>query len=187
MSGINIKKSISSEDFTQLLDILKVRFQENKNRHPKLEWETVLQRINIKNALPLYNMEMTGGEPDVIGQTEEGKIIFCDCAAESPKQRRSLCYDREALEKRKQNAPLSDINTLAEKIGISILNEEDYFKLQQIGEFDRKTSSWLLTPLELRNRGGAIFGDCRYGRVFIYHNGADSYYSSRGFRGKVEI
>lgn len=184
---MGIKKKISNEDLDQLIEILKDRFQKNKDRHPDIEWEIIPQRLNLDNATPLYNMEVTGGEPDAIELTKEGKIIFCDCSAESPKERRSFCYDKEALKKRKQNPPLSDACSFAKKIGITILNEDEYMRLQKVGEFDNKTSSWLYTPKELRERGGAIFGDRRYGRVFVYHNGAESYYSSRGFRGKVEI
>ena len=169
-------------------ETLKKRFAENMNRHPNLEWEYVEKRLKEnKNALKrLQYMEESGGEPDVIGIMEDtGKILFCDCAKESPSARRSLCYDEEALQKRKKNPPTGSADKQAKGMGIELLTEELYYRLQQLGEFDLKTSSWIHTPEPIRQKGGALFCERRYGRVFTFHNGADSYYSSRGYRGYI--
>ena len=176
-------------DKENLLAILKERFERNMHRHADLEWEVVLQKISDDATVLgiLGKMEGTGGEPDVIGMNDSEKLVFCDCSAESPSGRRSLCYDQEALEKRKANKPSGTAQGLAKGIGIQLLTEDMYFRLQSLGDFDLKTSSWLATPDAIREKGGAIFGDKRFGRTFIYHNGADSYYAARGFRGFVEV
>ena len=171
----------------ELLKILKNGFESNLNRHPNIKWEDVLSKL-LDNSIKLealYNMEETGGEPDVVLE-ENGSYIFYDCAKESPK-RRSLCYDREALESRKKFPPQNNVIDVAKEMGIYILNEDEYRYLQTLGDFDLKTSSWLKTPNEVRTLGGALFGDKRYERTFIYHNGADSYYESRGFRGSLKV
>jgi hypothetical protein len=160
------------------------------SRHPGLEWADVQARLeaNPEKLWSLNEMERTGGEPDVVGQDEEtGEVVFYDCAAESPKARRSLCYDREALESRKAHKPKDSALDMAAAMGVELLSEAEYFQLQKLGEFDLKTSSWLKTPADVRELGGAIFGDRRFDRVFIYHNGADSYYSARGFRGALRV
>ncbi len=174
----------------ELIDILKLRFEKNINRHKGMDWAQVQIRLekNTEKLWTLMEMERTGGEPDVVGYdqaTEE--YIFYDCSAESPAGRRSLCYDRQALDARKANKPANNMMEMAVEIGIQVLTEEQYIRLQQVGNFDTKTSSWLKTPTETRNLGGAIFGDRRFGRVFVYHNGADSYYAARGFRGWVSV
>lgn len=174
----------------ELLNTLQVRFEKNMHRHEGLSWEDVRARLEAddKSLWSLSEMERTGGEPDVIGYDETtGQFIFCDCSRESPMGRRSLCYDREALESRKKHKPENSAMDLATEMGIELLTEEEYFRLQQVGPFDTKTSSWLKTPPELRKLGGALFGDYRYGRVFIYHNGAESYYAARGFRGLLKV
>lgn len=181
---------ISDKQRRTLLEILKQRFEENEQRHEKMGWDNVRLKLdeNPEKLLVLLKMEETGGEPDVIGyEAETGMFLFCDCSKESPKGRRSLCYDRAALESRKKNKPESSAVDRAHEIGIELLTEEQYRLLQTLGEFDLKTSSWLETPQEIRERGGAIFGDCRYGQVFVYHNGADSYYAARGFRGILKV
>ncbi|MFK8794695.1 DUF4256 domain-containing protein [Planococcus plakortidis] len=181
---------LSDEQRRTLLEILKQRFEENEQRHEKMGWDNVLLKLdeNPEKLFVLHKMEETGGEPDVIGyEAETGMFLFCDCSKESPAGRRSLCYDRAALESRKKNKPESSAVDRAAEIGIELLTEEQYRLLQTLGEFDLKTSSWLETPQEIRERGGAIFGDCRYGQVFIYHNGADSYYAARGFRGILKV
>ncbi|MGM8225464.1 DUF4256 domain-containing protein [Cellvibrio sp. ARAG 10.3] len=173
-----------------LLAILKARFEENMNRHKGLAWDKVQVRLeaNPKKLDSLYEMEQTGGEPDVVSYDKKtGEYIFYDCAAETPKGRRSVCYDREALDSRKEHKPANNAIDMATAMGIEILTEEQYRELQQLGTFDTKTSSWLKVPPEIRKLGGAIFGDSRYGRVFVYHNGAQSYYSSRGFRGLLRV
>ena len=173
-----------------LLAILKARFEENMNRHKGLSWDKVQARLqaNTKKLDSLHEMEQTGGEPDVVGYDKKtGEYIFYDCSAETPKGRRSVCYDREALESRKEHKPANNAIDMAAAMGIDLLTEEQYRELQQLGTFDIKTSSWLKVPPEIRKLGGAIFGDSRYGRVFVYHNGAQSYYSSRGFRGLLRV
>ena len=173
-----------------LLDILKTRFEKNMNRHKGLAWDKVQAKLeaNTKKLDALHEMEQTGGEPDVVGYDKKtGEYIFYDCSAETPKGRRSVCYDREALESRKEHKPANNAIDMAAAMGIDLLTEEQYRELQQLGTFDTKTSSLLKVPPEIRKLGGAIFGDSRYGRVFVYHNGAQSYYSSRGFRGLLRV
>ena len=187
MSKTKEKLSVERED---LLGVLKTRFEKNMERHEGLKWADVQSRLEGSGdkLWSLSEMERTGGEPDVVGfDKKTSEFIFYDCSAESPKGRRSLCYDREALEKRKENKPVNSVIDVAAEIGIEILTEEQYWELQQLGEFDAKTSSWLKTPSEVRRLGGAIYGDYRYGRVFIGHNGADSYYAARGFRGSLRV
>jgi hypothetical protein len=174
----------------QLLTILGARFAENIDRHRGLEWEAVRARLEsrIKALWSLNEMELTGGEPDVVDfDAATGEFIFFDCSPETPKGRRSLCYDRAALDARKEYKPENSAVDAAAEMGIALLDENQYAQLQLLGEFDKKTSSWLKTPPEVRSLGGAIFGDRRFGRVFIYHNGADSYYASRGFRGSLRV
>lgn len=173
-----------------LLATLKSRFEKHTARHTGVTWSLVEARLEAHpNALQtLRSMEETGGEPDVIGYNKKtGVVTFCDCAAESPKDRRSLCYDRKALDARKENKPRGNVVEMASSIGIELLDEEHYRALQQLGEFDLKTSSWIRTPASIRALGGALFCDRRYGEVFVYHNGAESYYQSRGFRGRVDV
>lgn len=184
------RKSLSGEQEQELINTLKTRFEKNGNRHPAIIWADVQKRLEAKpgSLWSLYEMEKTGGEPDVTGQdSETGQYIFIDCAAESPAGRRSTCYDREAHESRKENKPLQNALDMASEMGIELLSEEEYFALQALGNFDLKTSSWLKTPEAVRDLGGAIFGDKRYGRTFIYHNGAQSYYAARGFRGVLKV
>ncbi len=181
---------LSEEAQTELLNILKKRFEKNMSRHQGLEWAKIQAKLEANDAKlwSLDEMERTAGEPDVIGydaQTDE--FIFVDCSAESPKGRRSLCYDLEAWESRKEHKPTNNVLDVAAEMGIELLNEEHYRMLQSLGKFDTKTSSWLATPAEIRKLGGAIFGDFRYGQVFIYHNGAESYYAARGFRGALRV
>lgn len=178
-------KELSKEVQNELLSTLERRFTEHMERHPKLNWSDIQTRLlkQPSSMWTLYEMERTGGEPDVVGNTH----MFMDCSAESPKGRRSTCYDREALEARKKNKPETDAMSMAAEMGIELLTEEDYRTLQTVGEFDLKSSSWVKTPDKIRKLGGAIFCDRRYDTVFTYHNGADSYYSARGFRGKLEI
>jgi hypothetical protein len=174
----------------ELFEILRNRFEKNLHRHPGLEWEQIQAKLETSPAKrwSLNEMEETGGEPDVIGWDEKtSEWIFCDCSPESPKGRRSLCYDQEALESRKQHKPRNSAVGLASEMGLELLTEEQYRELQQLGNFDTKTSSWVKTPADVRSHGGAIFGDRRFGRVFIYHNGADSYYGARGFRGLLRV
>ena len=176
----------------ELLNILKNRFEANMNRHEGLEWVKVEERLksNTEKLQSLYEMERTGGEPDVIGVDEKtGEYIFCDCSAETPIGRRNVCYDHEAEETRKKKGvyPEGNAMDMAAAMGIELLTEEQYRELQKLGEFDTKTSSWLKTPSDIRKLGGAIFGDCRYGHVFIYHNSAPSFYSARGFRGLLRV
>jgi uncharacterized protein DUF4256 len=181
---------LSSEQREELLAALKVRFEKNMNRHEGLEWAKVQARLEAgaERLWSLHEMERTGGEPDVVGQDEEtGEYIFYDCSAESPKGRRSLCYDREALDARKENKPANSVMDMAAAMGIELLAEEQYRELQKLGTFDAKTSSWVKTPPDIRKLGGAIFCDFRYGHVFVYHNGADSYYAARGFRGSLRV
>ncbi|QRR00666.1 DUF4256 domain-containing protein [Dyadobacter sandarakinus] len=173
-----------------LLNTLKARFEKNKNRHQALSWDAVQAKLEAdpEKLWSLDEMEETGGEPDVVGYDKAtDEYIFFDCAAESPKDRRSFCYDHEALEARKANKPADSAVNRAAEMGIELLTEEQYQQLQQLGSFDTKTSSWLKTPADTRKLGGAIFGDRRFNRVFIYHNGADSYYAARGFRGVLRV
>lgn len=176
--------------YENLLDILKTRFEKNMKRHKGIEWQAVRARLeaNPKKLWSLNEMERTGGEPDVIGYDKlSGEYMFCDCAPESPKGRRSLCYDREGLDSRKEFKPVNSALDMAVDMGIEMLDEQEYKDLQKLGPFDGKTSSWIKTPDEVRKLGGAIFGDFRFGRVFIYHNGAQSYYGSRAFRGILKV
>ncbi len=180
----------SSETFQALLNALQARFEKNMHRHNGLAWADVQARLDAhpEKLWSLQEMERTGGEPDVIGQDKNtSEIIFADCSAESPAGRRNICYDRAALDARKDFKPKDTAQDMAAALGIEILTEEQYRNLQELGNFDTKTSSWLQTPPEVRKLGGAIFGDRRYGRVFIYHNGADSYYGARGFRGSLRV
>ncbi len=184
------KKNLTAEQTKSLLATLQARFEKHKNRHKGIDWADVQKKLEKQSAKlwSLSEMERTGGEPDVIGfDKKAGEYIFYDCSAESPKERRSLCYDRAALNARKENKPKSDALTMAEEIGIDILSEEEYRNLQELGEFDQKTSSWILTPTKIRKLGGAVFCDRRYNTVFYYHNGADSYYAARGFRGSLRV
>src|SRR6187431_677615 len=186
MSKMNSnKKKLSSEQREELLKTLKARFEKNMNRHKGFEWAKVQAKLeaNTEKLYSLNEMEITGGEPDVVGHDKKtGEYIFYDCSAESPKERRSLCYDHEALEKRKEHKPADSAINMASDMGIDLLTEEQYRALQELGNFDTKTSSWVKTPPELRELGGALFCDRRYGKVFVYHNGAQSYYAARGFR-----
>lgn len=186
----NEKVELSSEQREELLRALKARFEKNMNRHEGFEWAIVQAKLeaNTEKLWSLHEMERTGGEPDVVGYDEEmGEYIFYDCSAESPKGRRSVCYDNEALESRKQHKPENSAINMAIDMGIELLTEEQYLELQKLGNFDTKTSSWVKTPSEIRKLGGAIFADYRYGNVFVYHNGADSYYGARGFRGSLRV
>ncbi|PWB22790.1 DUF4256 domain-containing protein [Flavobacterium sp. HTF] len=183
-------KKLSSDQQDELLKILQIRFEKNMQRHKGLDWNKIQNKLeaNPEKLWSLEEMESTEGEPDVIGfDTKTNEYLFVDCAAESPKGRRSFCYDHEALEKRKENKPQNSAINIAEEMGIEILNEEQYRELQQLGKFDTKTSSWIKTPSEIRKLGGAVFCDFRYNTVFLYHNGADSYYAARGFRGLLRI
>jgi uncharacterized protein DUF4256 len=184
------KKELSPEQREELLGALKARFEKNMNRHKDLEWPKVQEKLeaNPEKLWSLNEMERTGGEPDVVGHDNKtGEYIFCDCAAESPKGRRSVCYDREALEARKEHKPKNNAVDMAASMGIELLMEEQYRELQELGNFDTKTSSWVKTPSDIRKLGGAIFCDRRYDHVFVYHNGAESYYAARGFRGSLRI
>ena len=174
----------------ELLNILKARFENNMNRHKGHDWVKVLAKLetNTEKLRSLSEMEITGGEPDVVDYDEPtGEYIFYDCSAESPKGRRSLCYDHEALESRKENRPENNVIDVAAAMGIELLTEEEYRNLQELGKFDTKTSSWIKTPIEIRKLGGALFCDRRYDHVFVYHNGAVSYYGARGFRGLLRV
>lgn len=186
----NVIKELSAEQRDELMQIVKARFDKNMHRHEGIEWNDVQVRLdaNPEKLWSLYEMERTEGEPDVIGYDQAaGEYIFCDCSKESPKGRRSVCYDREALEARKKNKPENSAIDMANAMGIEMLTEEQYRELQKLETFDTKTSSWVLTPSDIRKLGGALFCDYRYGHVFVYHNGADSYYSARGFRGLLKI
>ena len=183
-------EELSSEQREELLSTLKGRFEKNMKRHEGLEWGNVQAKLeaNPGKLWSLYEMERTGGEPDVVGQDKTtGKYIFYDCSAESPKGRRSVCYDREALESRKEHKPENNAMDMAAAMGIELLTEEQYRELQQLGSFDAKTSSWIKTPAAIRKLGGALFADFRYGHVFVYHNGAQSYYAARAFRGSLKV
>jgi hypothetical protein len=187
----NEKAALTQELLEELRKTLKARFEKNMNRHQGIEWADVQAKLTESSPdqlRSLHEMERTGGEPDVVGyDAATGEYIFYDCAAESPKGRRSICYDHEALEARKQHKPENSAINMAMEMGIEILTVEQYMDLQNLGNFDTKTSSWVKTPAEIRKLGGAIFGDYRYGKVFVYHNGADSYYGARGFRGSLRI
>ena len=185
-----MKKNLPSEQRVELLGELKTRFEKNMNRHKDLEWAKVQARLeaNAAKLWSLSEMERTGGEPDVVGLDKKtGDYIFYDCSAESPKERRSLCYDREAWESRKEHKPKNDAVSMAAAMGVDLLTEEQYRELQELGEFDLKTSSWVKTPVDTRKLGGAIFCDRRFGRVFTYHNGAESYYAARAFRSSLRV
>ena len=184
------KTSLSKEQSQELLATLKARFEKNMDRHKGLAWAEVQARLeaNAEKLRSLKEMETTGGEPDVIGHNRKtGEFIFYDCSAESPKGRRSLCYDREALENRKENKPEGNAIDSAAAMGVELLTEDEYRELQKLGRFDTKTSSWVKTPSAIRKLGGAIFCDRRYDTVFLYHNGAESYYAARGFRGSLRV
>ena len=184
------KKELSPKQREELLRALKARFEKNMNRHKGLEWAQVQAKLEgiAEKLWSLNEMERTGGEPDVVGQDKKtGEYIFYDCSAESPKGRRSLCYDREALESRKEHKPEDSAIDMAAAMGIELLTEEQYRELQKLGNFDSKTSSWVKTPSDIRNLGGALFCDRRYDTVFVYHNGAESYYAARGFRGSLRV
>ena len=181
---------LTPEQSEELLSKLKTRFDKNMNRHKDVEWTKVQMKLEAspQKLWSLYKMEETGGEPDVVGYDSATKeYVFYDCSAESPKGRRSFCYDEKALEARKEHKPKNSAVGMAAEIGIELLNEEQYRELQQIGNFDTKTSSWLKTPNNIRKLGGAIFGDFRFNTVFVYHNGVQSYYSGRGFRGLLRV
>jgi hypothetical protein len=183
-------EGLSAKARDELLATLKARFEKNASRHKGVAWADVQARLEANPAKlwSLHEMERTGGEPDVVGNDRKtGEVIFYDCAAESPQGRRSLCYDREALDARKEHKPKDSALDMAAAMGIEILTEEQYRELQTLGEFDRKTSSWVKTPADIRKRGGAIFCDRRYDHVFTYHNGAESYYAARGFRGSLKV
>lgn len=184
------KKELSPEQLQELLNSIQARFEKNMPRHPSLEWTKVQAKLesNPEKLWSLNEMERTGGEPDVVRFDEKtGEYIFMDCSAESPSGRRSLCYDREALESRKEHKPENNAVDMAAAMRIELLTEEDYRTLQKLGEFDTKTSSWIKTPPEIRKLGGALFCDRRYDTVFVYHNGAQSYYAARGFRGLLRV
>ena len=186
----NPNRTLSPEQRAELLSTLKTRFEQNMHRHTGLDWKDVEARLEAspEKLWSLHEMELTGGEPDVVGfDSRTGEYIFCDCSAESPKGRRSVCYDRAALESRKKHRPETSAMDMAEAMGIELLTEQEYRELQKLGAFDTKTSSWVKTPPEIRKLGGAIFCDCRYNTVWTYHNGAESYYASRGFRGSLRV
>jgi hypothetical protein len=184
------KNKLPPKQYEVLLEVLKTRFEKNMSRHKGLDWKKVQARLeaNVEKLGSLNEMERTGGEPDVVGRDEKtGEYIFYDCSAESPNDRRSLCYDRAAWESRKENKPKNSAVNLANAMGIELLTEEQYRALQQLGKFDLKTSSWVKTPEAVRKLGGALFCDRRYDTVFVYHNGAESYYAARGFRGMLKV
>ncbi len=188
MPGKN--KTLSREQQEELLSVLKARFENNLNRHEDMEWASVQSKLeaDTEKMWSLHEMESTGGEPDVVGyDLEKDEYLFYDCSKESPKGRRSVCYDREALESRKKHKPENTAIDMAVSMGVELLTEEEYRALQKLGEFDLKTSSWVQTPKDIRARGGALFCDRRYGHVFVYHNGAESYYGARGFRGSLRV
>ena len=190
MKAVRTNKQLSAEQRDGLLSVLKARFEKNMHRHQGLEWDKVKARLDAQaeKLWSLQEMERTGGEPDAVGQDKKtGECIFFDCSAESPKGRTSLCYDREALDSRKEHKPKNNAVDMAAAMGIELLPEEQYLELQKLGEFDTKTSSWVKTPAAIRKLGGALYCDRRYGRVFVGHNGAQSYYSGRGFRGSLRI
>lgn len=184
------KKELPQTQRNELLNILQARFEKNTNRHKGVKWADVEARLkaNIKKLWSLNEMEMSGGEPDVVGHDKNtGEYIFYDCSAESPKGRRSICYDHEALESRKEHKPENSAMEMASDMGIELLTEDEYWELQKLGNFDTKTSSWIVTPADIRKLGGALFCDRRYNTVFLYHNGAESYYAARAFRGSLRV
>ncbi len=186
----NTRNELSAEQREELLRKLKARFEANVHRHPGLDWSGVQAKLEtlVSKLWSLNEMEMTGGEPDIVGlDNQTGEYIFYDCSAESPTGRRNVCYDREALDSRKSNKPENSALDMAASMGIEILTEDQYRQLQTLGEFDTRTSSWIETPPAIRKLGGAIFADRRYGHVFVYHNGAESYYGARGFRGSLRV
>ncbi len=190
MKSVETKKELPPEQREELLRALKARFEKNMNRHKGLAWAKVQAKLeaSAEKLWSLNEMERTGGEPDVVGHDKKtGEYIFFDCSAESPNGRRSVCYDREALESRKEHKPKNSAIDMAAAMGIEILTEEQYRELQKLGNFDAKTSSWVKTPADIRKLGGAIFTDYRYGHVFVYHNGAESYYAARAFRGSLRV
>jgi hypothetical protein len=190
MKGVEMKKELSPKQRDELLRALKDRFEKNLNRHKGLDWAKVRVRleVNAEKMWSLNEMERTGGEPDVVGHDKKtGEYIFFDCSAESPKGRTSFCYDREALDSRKEFKPKNSVMDMAAAMGIELLTEEQYRDLQKLGEFDTKTSSWVKTPADIRKLGGALYCDRRYGRVFVGHNGAQSYYGARAFRGRLRV
>jgi hypothetical protein len=185
-----MKKQLPAKESSALLNILKARFEKNMKRHKGIDWAKVEAKLQANPAKlwSLSEMEETGGEPDVVGHDKKtGEYIFFDCSAESPKERRSICYDHEALESRKEHKPKNSAVEMASDMGIELLTEEQYRELQQLGEFDTKTSSWIKTPADIRKLGGAVFCDRRYNTIFLYHNGAESYYAARGFRGSLKV
>lgn len=185
-----MKNKLSEEQSEALLKVLQIRFEKNMNRHKDLDWNKIQEKleVNPEKLWSLDEMERTEGEPDVVGYDDKtDEYIFYDCAVESPKGRRSLCYDHEALEKRKENKPAGSAINMAAEMGIEILSAEQYNELQKLGNFDAKTSSWIVTPADIRKLGGALFSDFRYNTVFVYHNGAESYYAARGFRGSLRV
>ncbi|MGG0386138.1 DUF4256 domain-containing protein [Priestia filamentosa] len=187
---ISDKKELPQEQSAELLRVLKARFEKSMNRHKDIEWAKVQAKLdeNTEKLWSLNEMESTGGEPDVVDyDKEKDEYIFCDCSAETPKGRRSVCYDREALESRKKHKPENNAIDMATAMGIELLTEEQYRALQKLENFDMKTSSWVQTPIDIRELGGALFCDRRYGHVFVYHNGAESYYAARGFRGSLRV
>ncbi|EKD92680.1 MAG: hypothetical protein ACD_28C00364G0002 [uncultured bacterium] len=190
MSNVKTKKELSSEQREGLLRVLKARFEKNKSRHKDLDWNKVQAKLEAHpgKIWSLHEMESTGGEPDVVGRDPKtNEILFYDCSAESPTGRRSVCYDREALESRKEHKPKNNALDMVAAMGIDLLTQEQYRELQQLGTFDAKISSWVKTPSEIRKLGGALFCDRRYDHVFVYHNGAESYYAARGFRGSLRV
>jgi hypothetical protein len=190
MQVAKTNKELSPEQREELLSALKARFERNMNRHKSLEWAKVHAKLeaNPEKLWSLGEMERTGGEPDVVGHDRRtGEYIFFDCSAESPNGRRSICYDREGLNSRKEHKPENNAIDMAAAMGINLLTEEQYRELQKLGHFDTKTSSWVTTPADIRKLGGALFGDRRFGRVFVYHNGAQSYYGARAFRGSLRV
>ncbi|HWL06980.1 MAG TPA: DUF4256 domain-containing protein [Planctomicrobium sp.] len=190
MAVAKSKKKLTSEQSDELYGVLKARFEKNMNRHKGLDWEEVLAKLKADpmKSWSLHEMERTGGEPDVISYDKKaGEFLFYDCSAETPKGRRSVCYDRDALNSRKEHKPENNALDMATSMGIELLTEEQYRELQKLGEFDTKTSSWISTPDEIRKLDGALFCDRRYNHVFVYHNGAQSYYAVRGFRGSLRV
>ncbi|MCM3602994.1 DUF4256 domain-containing protein [Robertmurraya korlensis] len=189
-NAISNNEELSLDQREDLIKVLKARFEKNINRHKGLEWDNIQAKleVNTEKLWSLYEMERTGGEPDVVGYDQEkDEYIFYDCSVESPKGRRSVCYDHEALESRKNHKPENSAINMASAMGIELLTEDQYRELQQLGNFDMKTSSWVQTPSAIRQLGGALFCDCRFDHVFLYHNGAESYYAARGFRGSLRV
>lgn len=185
-----MKKTLTDMQRVELLTLLQERFEQNADRHKGIQWKSIVSKLENKpeKLWSLNKMELTGGQPDIIGQdAHTGEHLFVDCSPESPQGRRSVCYDMAALDSRKQHKPAHSAMGMAQEMGIELLTETQYRDLQEIGDFDTKTSSWLATPAPIRERGGAIFGDKRYGQIFIYHNGAESYYGARGFRGCLRV